>query len=453
MAAVQIGYKDSENKFQAQQVRAADVITESEVTAEEHIGDSSRHVSYATCSTAAATAAKTVDCAGFNLTTGARVTVMFTVTNTAASPTLNVNNTGAKAIYYRNAAISAGTLAANRVYDFVYDGTQWELVGDVNVDTTYSAMSVDEGSAGTATTNRVMRSDYLKAIIKAIAVSVGADGKIDPSLIPQQAITDVFEASSDAEMTALSSAHVGDVCIRSDVNKTYILKQAPYSTLANWVQLPIPQDLVLSVAGKTGAVTLTKSDVGLGNVDNTADSAKSVASAASAAKLTTTRSIDGVSFDGTAAIVHYATCSTAAATAEKTLAITGFTLVTGAVVLAMFTVTNTATNPTLNVNGTGAKAIYYRNAAISAGTLAANRVYAFVFDGSQWELVGDTDSYTAMTQAEAEAGTATETRVIAPNILKSGVEALAPLDAAYCTSEADMQSKNLRTGALVFMAV
>ena len=39
---------------------------------------------------------------------------------------------------------------------------------------------------------------------------------------------------------------------------------------------------VNSVAGKTGAVTLSKSDVGLGNVDNTADSAKSVKYAATA---------------------------------------------------------------------------------------------------------------------------------------------------------------------------
>lgn len=59
---------------------------------------------------------------------------------------------------------------------------------------------------------------------------------------------------------------------------------------------------VTSVAGKTGAVTLTKANVGLGNVDNTADSTKSVASAA---KLTTARTISltgavtgSVSFDG-----------------------------------------------------------------------------------------------------------------------------------------------------------
>lgn len=111
--------------------------------------------------------------------------------------------------------------------------------------------------------------------------------------------------------------------------------------------------------------------------------------AGSATKLATARTIDGVSFNGTAAITHYGTCSTAAATAAKTVSVTGFTLATGAKVTVKFTVTNTASSPTLNVNSTGAKAIYYRGAAISAGYLAANRTYTFVYNGTQYELIGD----------------------------------------------------------------
>lgn len=87
---------------------------------------------YGTCSTAAATVEKTVACSGFKLKTGADIIVKFTVTNTATNPTLNVNSTGAKAIYYRGAAISASYLAANRTYEFAYNGTQYELVGDLD---------------------------------------------------------------------------------------------------------------------------------------------------------------------------------------------------------------------------------------------------------------------------------------------------------------------------------
>lgn len=102
-------------------------------------------IPYGTCSTAAATAAKTVTIksdngstgnnAPFILEVGAIIAIKFTVTNTAANPTLNVNGTGAKAIYYRGSAITAGNLAANRTYQFVYNGTQWEFVGDINTDT------------------------------------------------------------------------------------------------------------------------------------------------------------------------------------------------------------------------------------------------------------------------------------------------------------------------------
>ena len=127
--------------------------------------------------------------------------------------------------------------------------------------------------------------------------------------------------------------------------------------------------------------------------------------AGSATKLTTPRTIDGVSFNGTANITHYGTCSTAAGTAAKTVSLAGFTLVTGAIVTVKFTVTNTAANPTLNVNGTGAKAIMYRGSAISAGYLAANRVYLFIYDGTDYELIGDINTDTNTTYNTGTAST------------------------------------------------
>lgn len=107
------------------------------------------------------------------------------------------------------------------------------------------------------------------------------------------------------------------------------------------------------------------------------------------AKLNTARTIDGVSFNGTANIHHYCTCSTSAATVAKTASLSGFVLATGAHVDVKFTVTNTASNPTLNINSTGAKSIYYKGAAIGACFLQANKTYHFVYNGSQYELVCD----------------------------------------------------------------
>ena len=53
----------------------------------------------------------------------------------------------------------------------------------------------------------------------------------------------------------------------------------------------------------------------------------------------------------------YGTCSTTASTVAKVVSITGFTLCEGATILVKFTYTNTASSPTLNVTGTGAKPI------------------------------------------------------------------------------------------------
>ena len=98
--------------------------------------------------------------------------------------------------------------------------------------------------------------------------TLGASGKIPESQIPTVAITDVFTVASQAAMLALT-AERGDIAVRSDLNKSFVLAAEPASTLANWIELRTPTDAVLSVAGKTGAVTLTYTDVGAAPVNTT----------------------------------------------------------------------------------------------------------------------------------------------------------------------------------------
>lgn len=232
---------------------------------------------YGTCSTAAGTAAKTVSIPGITLKTGVEITVRFSVTNTAANPTLNLNSTGAKAIRYRNTAISAGYLAANRTYRFVYDGTYWQLVGDVDTNPAAATAAPKDlaKAAATGTSKNYAREDHVHKLPE----SVG--------------------------------------------------------------------------------------------------------------KLSTKRTIDGVQFDGEDNIHHYGACSTAAGTAAKTVTLSGFVLATGAEITVKFSSTNTAANPTLNVNSTGAKGIRYKNAAVPSGYIVANKTYRFVYDGTYWQIVGD----------------------------------------------------------------
>ena len=65
--------------------------------------------------------------------------------------------------------------------------------------------------------------------------------------------------ASQSAMLGLSAAQKGDVAVRTDLNKSFILTSdasGAYATLANWQELLTPTDTVLSVDGKTGAVTL-----------------------------------------------------------------------------------------------------------------------------------------------------------------------------------------------------
>ncbi len=110
--------------------------------------------------------------------------------------------------------------------------------------------------------------------------------------------------------------------------------------------------------------------------------------AGSASKLSVARTIDGVSFNGSAAITHYGTCSTAAATRAKTVSCTGFSLVTGARIAVKFTYANTNAAPSLNVNSTGEKNIAkYGTAAAGNGAWAAGEVVEFVYDGTRFVMV------------------------------------------------------------------
>ena len=98
---------------------------------------------YGTCSTGASTSAKIVSIPAtenFVLQVGDIIGIKFDNTNTANNPSLNVNNSGAKPIYYNNSAVSTSNLwasgEANRVTIFMYDGTNWIWMGhDVDIDT------------------------------------------------------------------------------------------------------------------------------------------------------------------------------------------------------------------------------------------------------------------------------------------------------------------------------
>lgn len=83
---------------------------------------------YGTCSTAANTTAKVATTTDTKLTTlaaGQKVRIKFTYTNTATTPTLNVDSKGAKTIYAYGTTKPTIWWNAGDVVDFTYDGTYW----------------------------------------------------------------------------------------------------------------------------------------------------------------------------------------------------------------------------------------------------------------------------------------------------------------------------------------
>lgn len=103
-------------------------------------------------------------------------------------------------------------------------------------------------------------------------------GTLSTAQLPPLAINETFTAANQTAMLALS-AQRGDVAVRTDQNgKMYILASDSPATLADWKPI-VGSGEVSSVAGKVGAVTLVKGDVGLGNVDNTSDVNKPVSTA------------------------------------------------------------------------------------------------------------------------------------------------------------------------------
>lgn len=86
------------------------------------------------------------------LITGARVTIKITG-NIGLIKTLNVNGTGVKNVYYSGNSMTSGMIDRYNVYDFIFDGTYYRILGvDTDTNTHYNAKIV-AGASATSKTN------------------------------------------------------------------------------------------------------------------------------------------------------------------------------------------------------------------------------------------------------------------------------------------------------------
>lgn len=86
-----------------------------------------------------------------------------------------------------------------------------------------------------------------------------ASGKINPNQLPSLAISETFVVESEALQLVLT-AQTGDVVVRTDLSKSFILQGSDASVLADWQELLTPTSSVESVFGRLGVVEAQSGD-------------------------------------------------------------------------------------------------------------------------------------------------------------------------------------------------
>ena len=88
-------------------------------------------------------------------------------------------------------------------------------------------------------------------------------GMLPSSVLPPIAIVDTYPVASEAAQLALTIQR-GDLCVRTDLSRTYINRFGANTSMSDWQELLTPTDLVLSVNGQLGTIVLTTTDIAEG---------------------------------------------------------------------------------------------------------------------------------------------------------------------------------------------
>lgn len=193
------------------------------------------------------TIAMTSDITGVNSGTNTGDETLATIKSKLGITTLSGSNTGDQTTVSGNAGTATALQTPRNINGVAFDGTANITINAVDA-TARVASSLLGAVSGVAT--------------------LDAGGKVPTAQLPAY-VDDVLEYANLAAFPGTGTA--GIIYVALDTNKTYRWSGSAY--------VYITSGAVDSVAGKTGVVALVKGDVGLGSVDNTADSAKPVSTA------------------------------------------------------------------------------------------------------------------------------------------------------------------------------
>ena len=243
-------------------------------------------------------------------------------------------------------------------------------------------------------------------------------------------VTDAFTTTTDFVEGAGKSYPAGTnvVVVNTGTTASPTYK---FDVLAGFVDLSgyVPTSRTVNGKALSADITISKSDVGLGNCDNTSDADKPISAATQTAldaKANKTNIINGAPLSNTSSY-FFATSDTAAATVQKEVSIPSITeLNVGQIIIVKPTVTSTVANSTIKLNNFDAYPMRYNNAAITTSSDSmvwnANFPSIWVFDGTYWVFAGrgidSNTTYSNMSVSEGTTGTATSQRTMRADYLK-----------------------------------
>lgn len=321
---------------------------------------------YTVCTDAADSAEKNVTLQGFKLDKGSVVKVNFTNGSTSTTPTLNVNKTGAVAVKWNGGDVKEYLIAAGGVYEFVYDGTNYQLTGGT-IATSPSAKKLEDTRTingidfdGSSNISNFGTCDTAEENNTKVVEIPGFN------LVKGACIRVLFTNGNSTTTPTLNVNGSGDLPLKysnGNLESDAIIKNGIYDVIYTGTYFQIVN----------GGITLK---------------------APSAKKLANARSINGVQFDGTGDAINYGVCNSTPNDPAKTVNVANFMLVKGASARIRFTYGNECATPTLNINSTGAKWLKYNNGSVEHCVISEQSTYEVVYDGVYYQLIGRLDDST-----------------------------------------------------------
>ena len=357
-----------------------------------------------TCSTEAATAAKTATASTkFALFSGVRVRVTFTNGNTANNPTLNINSSVDVPLKADNgnavASMNAGT-----VLDIIYDGTNYLVSNIGTIPPVVKTWAEDKFALKTDALTGVTATSPLSASTSSGVANVTHDNS--GVTAGSKGDTTNQTPSFGGTFKALSGTVDAKGHITAFDEHTVTMPSSEATQSASGLMSATDKTKLDGIASGADNVAFTQTQTSgseIGTISINSTNTKLYApiqtdvsgNAGTATALQTARLIDGASFDGSSNIIHYGVCSNTGSETTKNVSIssfTGTTLAAGARVFVKFAYSTIATSAAkLNVSGTGAYSILIRDGAtpgFPAGYWDAGDVVEFVFSGNSWIVVG-----------------------------------------------------------------